>query len=80
MSDANADKRVSGRREKTRRAYDLLDGYATEEERQAFDTVLCRELFLIHNRRKQIRRSGKDRRDQQDTTMTSPSFLYQGKS
>ena len=68
MSDTNEDKRATGRRQHTRRAYDLLDGYATEEERKAFDQVLCRDLFLIHNRRKQVRRSGKDRREKQNTT------------
>jgi len=61
MSDTNEDRRASGRRKKTRRAYDLLDEVATEEERQAFDRLLRRGL-MHSDRREQNRRSDKDRR------------------
>jgi len=71
MSDIHDDRRESGRkesgrREDIRRAYDLLDGEATEEERRALDSLLRRD-FLINDRREQERRSGVDRRMEKET-------------
>ena len=55
------DKRISCRRKKSRRAYDLLQGKATEEERQRYDWLLWSRNFSA-DRRVQARRSGPERR------------------
>ena len=61
MSDIHEDMRKSGRRERSRRVYDMLEGILTEEERQQFDKMQMRLLHYA-NRRTLNRRSGKDRR------------------
>lgn len=61
------DKRLSSRRKKIRRMYDMLHGKATEEEKQQFDRLLY-SRHRDDDRRAQSRRSGTDRRDDAEGT------------
>ena len=62
MSDTHDDRRKTGRRKRTRRTYDALQGKATEEERLQYDRLLW-SMNLDADRRKQGRRSCADRRE-----------------
>lgn len=54
-------KRISGRRQTTRRASDILHDRLTTEERKIFDNLMCGK-FLAEDRRTNERRLGADRR------------------
>jgi len=62
MSDIHEDKRKSSRRKKTRRMHDMLNGKATEEEKQQYDKLLW-SMHRDADGRAKERRSGEDRRE-----------------
>ena len=61
MSDTHEEKRIAGRRKKTRRMYDLLHDSLTDEERQQYDRLLWSRHQNM-DRRTQERRSVRERR------------------
>jgi len=57
------DKRMAGRRGRTRRMYDLLEDALSVEEKHCYDRLLY-SRHIDEDRRGQDRRSGKDRRQE----------------
>ena len=62
MSEANEDKRISGRRKQPRRISDFLGDKLSEEEKREYDRVMYSK-FWDEDRRARPRRSGTDRRE-----------------
>ena len=62
MSETQEERRKAGRRRKSRRMHDMLQGKATEEEKQQYDKLLW-SSHQKADRRSKERRSGKDRRE-----------------
>ena len=61
MPDMHGERRKLGRRRMPRRTYDMLNGMATDEERQQYDRIIWNR-YLDTDRRERDRRSGWDRR------------------
>ena len=62
MTNTGEGRRKAGRRKKTRRMHDALNGKATEQEKQRYDKLLW-SRFHDDDRRAQERRSGEERRE-----------------
>lgn len=63
MFRALRNRRKDGRRELTRRTYDLLRDIMPENDRQQYDRLLSRASITRDRRAGADRRSGKDRRE-----------------
>ena len=57
------DKRISGRRQRTRRVADMLEDKLSEEEKQQYDKLLYGS-YMARDRRTKQRRTDEDRRQE----------------